>query len=80
MADEAVPRDRQIRTEALHAATRLVAGAVANPDFVGEMDLGEITHTYAHYIHSGVWLVRDDDGVTRCPFGDACRFDRKAEW
>lgn len=73
MADEAVPRDRQIRTEAMHMATRIAAAAVGNNE---QFHIGEAAHTYAHYIHAGIWLdVREG-----CPFGDDCRFNRKVEW
>lgn len=78
MADDtAVPRDRQIRTEALHAATRLGAEVVvAGEDF----NIVQYTHVFAHYIHAGIWLISDADGNVACPFGDMCRFNRKVEW
>jgi hypothetical protein len=71
MADEtAVPRDRQIRTEALHAATRLMGKGVE----LGA-SLADVTHLFAHYVHAGVWLPMDG-GRVRCSFGEACRFNR----
>jgi hypothetical protein len=74
MADEAVPRDRQIRTEALHAATRLVTSGIELGSSVAD-----VVHLFAHYVHAGVWLPLDG-GRVRCPFGDDCRFNRKVEW
>lgn len=76
MADDtAVPRDRQIRTEALHAATRIGSSVVENEDF----RIDHWTHEFAHYIHSGIWFGANDSGDVDCPYGDACRFNRKGE-
>lgn len=75
MADEAMSRDRQVRTEAVHAATRIAAAAVADGQGV---DLGQWSHIIAHYIHAGVWLDGDNDGKVVCPYGDTCRFNRTA--
>lgn len=77
MADEGITaRDRTIRTEALHASSRLIAGAFAGGhDFEG--DLADLTHAYAHYIHSGQWFVQGEKTV--CPYGDSCRFNRASD-
>lgn len=81
MADNDTGRDRQIRTEALHVATRLMAAVIASgaeppKDKPAGDHLEVLTHSYAHYIHAGVWVDLEEG----CPFGDTCRFNRKAAW
>jgi hypothetical protein len=73
--DIPVPRDRQIRTEALHAATRIGAGVVGGDE---SFRVDHWTHAFAHYIHSGVWFGANDSGDVDCPYGETCRFNRKA--
>lgn len=75
MEETSVPRDRQIRTEAVHAATRLGAGIVASG---GAYRVDQWIHVLAHYIHSGAWLhtIDGDPATLDCPFGEGCRFNR----
>lgn len=81
MADDtAVPRDRQIRTEAVHAATRVVAAQLSAGKQVPSGYSRMLAHSFSHYLHAGIWLDVLDDDTLDCPFGDMCRFNRKVEW
>lgn len=76
MEDVELPRDRAIRAEALSSAavvlTRVKDADVPKDTSIGVV-LAGLSHSFAHYIHSGEreWLTKPEN---TCPFGSKCRF------